>query len=278
MALIRNRVDLVLAAAMRDNPQLPLALSYDNCYVHNFGSYSTKKGFCQLKGRFGTGVRGKLMVKYQKLDVAVMLQNVRPWVYKTGATATLDLLSEINATFGFDLSANDIVDQPLIQGGSKAILEISNQSTLYCGKVTLYVGTGHLSLDSSVSLRNLAPELAYWPLQSRLDGCFLSLGHDYTAIAGLLLNVPVGTLSDADAAALAVNLASVDGVPWVATSQANYSLRQAKVRYNGLRTGVPTLYGPLVKELFNHILVFEVSSENTNLASSPIAIHYNVFM
>lgn len=278
MALIRNRVDLVLAAAMRDNPQLPQTLSYENCYVYHFGSFSSKKGFCQIKGRFGTGVRGKLMVKYNKLDVSVLLRNTRAWVYKTGATATLDLLSEINAMFGFDLTPADIVDQPLIQGGSKAVLEISTQSTLYCGKVTLYVGTGKLGLDETIQARDLSPSFVYWPLQERLNGCFISLGHDYTAVGLALSGLPQGTLSDDAAQLLAQLLSAVDGVPWNNQSATNYSLKAAKVTYNGPATGVPVLYGPLLKGLFSHLLVFEVSSENTNLSTTPIAIHYNVFM
>lgn len=279
MALIRNRVDLVLAAAMHDNPSLPQELNYGNCYVHDFGSFSSKKGFCQIKGRFGTGVRGKLHVKYNKLDVGVLLANVRTWVYKTGAVSTLDLVPEINAMFGFDLTAADIVDHPLTNGGSTGLLEIATTSTLYRGSVTLRVGTGPTSLDPVLSVRDLTPALTVWPLQEYLNGCFVSLGHDYTAVSNALLSFTQGQLTNTQAADLATFLSSVDGVPWTALSQSNYSLRGATVLYNGPNSGVPELYAPLLKSLFSHLLVFKVDrSENQNLATTPIAIHYNVFM
>jgi len=279
MALIRNRVDLVLAAAMRDNPTLPMELNYGNCYVHDFGSFSSKKGYCQIKGRFNTGVRGKLRVKYHKLDLAVLLENVRPWVYKTGALSTLDLLNEINSTFGFDLTAADIVDHPLIDGGSKAVLEIATSSTLYQGQVTLRVAPGLVSLDGAVLLRDLAPSMTLWPLQPYLNGCFISLGHDYTAISSALLGFQSGLLTDSQAADLAVYLSSVDGNPWTSVSQSQYSLRGATISYNGPASAVPALYAPLLKSLFSHLLVFTVDrSQNTNLATTPVAIHYNVFM
>lgn len=279
MALIRNRADLILSAAMRDNPTISQTLQYGNCYVYGYGSFSSQKGFCDIKGRYGTGVRGKVRCKYRKLDVSVLLKEIDPWVYFTGALSTVDLIPAINARFGLDLTAPDIVDHPLQEAGKKAIIEMAASSTLYRGTVTVNVGKSLPVLDVLVAERSLDPQLSYWPLQEQVRGAFLSIGHDYTQVGLQLLGAGTGILSDERSTQVASLLGSVDGTPWVAVSDASYSLKNAQVHYNGIATNAPVEFAPLLKGLFSHVLILSVDRDhNTNMDSTPLAFHYNIFM
>lgn len=279
MALIRNRADLILSAAMRDNPTITQTLQYGNCYVYGYGSFSSQKGFCDIKGRYGAGVRGKVRCKYRKLDVSVLLKEIDPWVYFTGALSTVDLIPAINARFGLDLTASDIVDHPLQDAGKTAIIEMAASSTLYRGTVTINVGNSLPILDTLVAERSLDPQLSYWPIQEQVRGAFLSVGHDYTQVGLQLLGAPTGALSDEKAIQIASLLGSVDGTPWVAVSGASYSLKNALVHHNGVAANAPAEFAPLLKGLFSHVLILSVDRDhNTNMDSTPLAFHYNIFM
>ena len=279
MALIRNRADLILSAAMRDNPTISLTLQYGNCYVFGYGSFSSQKGFCDIKGRYGTGVRGKVRCKYRKLDVEVLLKEIDPWVYFTGALSTVDLIPAINARFGLDLTPSDIVDHPLQDVGKKAIIEMAASSSLYRGTVTINVGKSLPILDQIVTERTLDPQLSYWPLQDQVRGAYLSIGHDYTQVGLQLLGAGVGALTDEKASQVASLLGSVDGTPWIVAESASYSLKNAQVHYNGVASNAPAEFAPVLKGLFSHVLILSVDrNHNTNMDSTPLAFHYNIFM
>ena len=279
MALIRNRADLILSAAMRDNPTIQQTLQYGNCYVYGYGSFSSQKGFCTIKGRYGMGARGKVRCKYRKLDIAVLLQGIDAWVYFTGAVSTAQLLPAINARFGLDLVVGDIVNHILTDAGKKAILEIASASTLYRGTVTINVGNSLPILDAIVTDRSLDPQLSYWPLQEQITGAYLSIGHDYTQVGLQLLATESGPMSDEVSVRNASLLSSVDGTPWVSVSGASYSLKNADVRYNGPASGAPAEFAPLLKGLFSHVLILVVDrNHNTNMNTTPLAFHYNIFM
>lgn len=278
MALIRNRADLILAAVRLDNPQLSQQLSLGNCSVYRYGNFSKSKGFCTVKGRYGTGVRDKVIVKYNKLDVAVLLAGIDAMVNFTGATTTKDLLPAFNTRYGFDLTVADIVDKPLESGGTVARLELANSSTLYRGTTTFKVFPALPTLSAVVGQRQLDPVLQYWPVQSGFNGSMVSIGHDYTILGQQLVGLQAGVLSDTQAVTLASWLSAVDANPWVGHGPANYSLKEATVVYNGPVEALPANYSPLLRALFNHILVVTPSPiQNTNMGSAPIAFHYNVF-
>lgn len=276
MALIRNRADLILAAAMHDNPSLPVTLQYANCYVYKYGSYSSKKGFCFIKGRYGEGVRGKLRVRYAKLDIAVLLQGIAPRVYFSGATTIVDLLPSINARYGFDLTAGDVVDHPIAANGSSVVLEMAVGSTLYKGSVTVALNAALPTLELMVVERQLDPALSYWPIADRMDGSFLSIGHDYTEVGDQISGIAAGVLESPSGLSTLLN--RVDGVPWTGVSNAAYSLAEATVLYNGPSASAPEELSPLLRALFTNALVLQVDqTANTNISASPIVFHYNVF-
>lgn len=278
MALIRNRADLILAAVRADNPTLPQQLSLGNCAVYRYGSFSKSKGFCTVKGRYGSGVRTKVIVKYNKLDVALLLKNVDAGVNFTGALTTKDLLPAFNTRYGFDLTADEIVDKPLENGGKLARLELNSKSTLYRGITTFKVDPALPTLGSVVGVRQLDPVLQYWPVQSGFNGSMVSIGHDYTAVGLQLSSIVVGALSAANATQLAGWLTSVDSNPWVGHGPAQYSLNSAEVIYNGPVEGVDAEYAPLLRAFYNRILIIKPNPvQNTNMGSAPVAFHYNVF-
>lgn len=276
MALIRNRADLILAAAMRDNPTIPIALSYANCYVYKYGSYSSKKGFCYVKGRYGEGVRGKLRVKYAKLDIAVLLQEITPRVFFSGAKTVIDLLPAINARYGFDLAPTDVVDHPLSEDGKSVTLEMASAGTLYRGTVQLSVESALPNLEVLVGERQLDPPLSYWPIGDRLTGSFLSIGHDYTEVGDRLSSYAPGAYETPTELVSLLN--RVDGVPWTVVAPAAYSLDGLEVLYNGSTTAAPGGLSPLLRALFSNALIVRVNQvANTNLSATPIVFHYNVF-
>lgn len=278
MALFRNRADLILATVRNENPQLPVQLSVGNCFVYRYGSFSKSKGFCTVKGRYGSGVREKAVFRYNKLDVATLLKNVTAKVNFSGASTTKDILPALNSRYGFDLTEAEIVDHPLELNGTQARLELANVSPLYKGLVLVLVEPALPVLSALVGVRELVPELQYWPVQSGFNGSFVSIGHDYTAIMGPLSGIAEGTLSESTAASLAFSLSSVDQNPWVGHGPAEYSLKEAEVIYNGPSSYLPAEYAPLLRAVFNRTLIIEPNAtQNTNMGSAPIAFHYNVF-
>lgn len=277
MPIIRNRADLILAAAMKDNPDLGVSLSYLNCWVYKIGSFSNSKGFCTIKGKWGTGARNKRVVQYHKLDLGTLLTGVTLAVRAEGYSQVSELLPAINNTFGFDLTLTDIVDQTLTDGGRKALLQTSPESNFYKGSVELLVSAGPLILSSIVAERNLAPALEYWPIQGGLNGSYLSIGHDYTLVGPQLSSITGTALTPEQTSLLVGVLASVDGVPWTGL-EGSYSLKDAEIVFNGKSADTPAEYQPLLKGLFNSVLVLKPNQAYaSNLAPAPIAFHYNYF-
>ena len=277
MPIIRNRADLVLAAVMKDNPDLGISLSYTNCWVYKIGSFSNSKGFCTVKGKWGEGARAKRVVQYHKLDLGVLLQRVLLAVRADGKTQVSELLPAINNTFGFDLTVDDIVDQTLTEGGKKALLQASPQSNFYKGSVELRVHPSIQTLPALITERNLAPALEYWPVQGALNGSYLSIGHDYTLVAPQLSSIQGTALTEVQTSLLVSTLASIDGVPWTGLA-GSYSLKEAQIVYNGSSANTAAEYQPLLKGLFNSVLVLKPNTDYaTNLAAAPIAFHYNYF-
>lgn len=276
MALIRNRADLILAAAMHDNPAIPVTLRYANCYVYKYGSFSSKKGFCFIKGRYGEGVRGKLRVKYAKLDIAILLKEITPLVYFSGATSVVDLLPAINARYGFDLTVDDVVDHPVSSDGKSVKLEMAVAGTLYKGTVQLAIENALPHLEDMVVERQLDPVLSDWPIVERMNGSFLSIGHDYTEVGDRLSGYTQGVL--ATPTELVSLLNRVDGVPWTTIQGAAYSLADCEVLFNGSVSTAPEELSPLLRALFSNALILRVNQDaNTNMSATPIVIHYNVF-
>lgn len=279
MAIVRNRAELVLAAAMRENPELAGQLTISNCFVYKYGAFSPTKGSCTIKGRYGLGIRSKVSVKYTKLDLVTMLIGLVPTVNVSGAASTVALLPAINARYGFDLKPEEIVDRPLEEDGTKAVIEVLPTCSLYKGTVTFAVGPQPVSLDTLVVERSVDIKIDVWPSGDRINGSTLSLGHDYTAVAMQLGSISGDVLADADATALAGWLKSIDNVPWTATANSAYSLMGAKVVYNGRSAAVPVELSPAAKVLFSDVLIIEPSKDlNTNMAATPVAFHYNVFI
>lgn len=279
MAIVRNRAELVLAAAMRENPKLAGMLSYSNCYVYKYGAASPTKGSCVIKGRYNLGIRSKVSVKYTKLDLPTMLKGIAPVVNVSGANTTVEVLPAINARYGFDLKPEEIVDRPLDSEGTVALIEVLPTCSLYKGVVSFTVNPAPVSLESLVVERSVDIQIDVWPSDTRMNGSTLSLGHDYTAVAGQLGSIVAGVLADDTATTLAGWLKSIDSVPWTATANSAYSLMSAKVVFNGLSSEVPVELSPAAKVLFSNVLIVEPSKDlNTNMEATPVAFHYNVFI
>ncbi len=279
MAIVRNRAELVLAAAMRENPQLVGKLSYSNCYVYDYGTVSATRSNCVIKGRYNRGLRGKVKVMFTKLDIVKMLLGLQPEVRVNGATTTKDLLPAINARYGFDLREEEIVDLPLENEGTTATLQVAATCSLYRGTVVFQVNPAPVALDGLVVTRDLTLALDVWPSGTLVNGAVLSLGHDYTSIRGQLSSVVSGAILDAaQAAALAGLFNPIDRVPWTATTGSTYSLLGAEVLFNGPTKDVGVELSPIAKGLFSDVLIIKPSKQhNTNMEATPVAFHYNVF-
>lgn len=279
MAIVRNRAELVLAAAMRENPNLAGMLSYSNCYVYKYGAASASKGSCVIKGRYNLGVRSKVTARYIKLDLPTMLKGIPAVVNVSGAETTVALLPALNARYGFDLKPNEIVDRPLDSNGTVAVIEVLPTCSLYKGTVSFTVNPAPVSLESLVIERSVDVQLDIWPSGTKMNGSTLSLGHDYTATARQLGSIPPGPITDEMATALAGWLKPIDNIPWTATANSAYSLMGAKVVFNGLSSEVPVELSPAAKVLFSNVLIVEPSKDlNTNMEATPVAFHYNVFI
>lgn len=279
MALIRSRDALVHEAIRVDNPNLTIVPDFTNCWVYDYQNEDDGRVSCYVHGKHGTGLRGRLRVKYNKYDVDVMTINVNKVVPKSAAMTTTGALHAINLLYGFALRFDEVIDHPIVN--DVIILEPTEKSLLWRGRTEFYQKEPPPTLASMITARDLdISGVDEFGMSIALVGSVMSMRHDYTAVKESLKPLAAGTVLDtAAASALVTALRSVDGVSWGFVADSLWTLCGATVAYNG---DVADVNMPEIADIFrpdfDRVLVLTpVANEHTRFAPTPITFHYNEY-
>lgn len=278
MPLIRSKSRLIIEAVATDNPDLPFVPTLDNCYVYGLQTNKAKKSTVTIQGRFGTGYRGKHVVQFNKLDVAILTLNCDRDVINNGGHSTLAYLEEINRRYGFDLKPTEVQDIPVMNSGTICRLTVQPEALMFTGTVDFLIKQALPELPQLITNRDIDPVFNPNGIGLSISGSMLTRGHDYSEVEPVLTPI-TGVLDAATATTLSTALKSVDTVPWGIVAGTLYSLVDATVQYNGPVVGVPTelQLGKLVIPGYDNVLVLTPSAVDTGLTATPIVIHYNIY-
>jgi hypothetical protein len=276
MALIRSISALVLDAIAKDNPDLPIKPTLDNCTPYAFATNEARRSQCLVKGRFGSGLRGKTRVWFHKLDVDVLTKLIDRSVPKVAGTTTLAYLPAINRMYGFDLKPSEIVDYPVINNGKTVRLTVQPENIVFCGTVDLTIRESYPTLVDLITVKDIEPAFNPLGFGETIPAVVLTYAHDYSAVGGLLAPLTVGVLDTATSTALATGLKTVDTVPWGLVPDTLYSLADAEVLYNGPSANVPEAWRPYTSTRYDYVLLIQPVN-SVGLSDFPLIINYNVY-
>ena len=277
MSLIARKAGLIIDSVARENPTLPIVPTIHNCWVWHYRYEDDENGWCYIRGRAGSGLTGKRLVKYRKLDLAVLLQGCTLQVPRTG-TATTSYVGQINTMFGLDLTVNDIVNKPVADTDTHFTLEMLSTHTLYRGKVEFSIGIRADKISTVITARDLEVDIDVYRSVLQMPGSMLSAGHDYSEIGGDLTAYNVNYLfTDTRVVPFVQLLQSVDNVPWGVVAATKYSLFGATVLYNGSTKDCDT--EPfMVNTAYDRVLIINpISDDKTTFGPYPIVFHYNLY-
>ena len=279
MALIRSRDALVHEAIRVDNPNLTIVPDFTNCWVYDYQNEDDGRVSCYVHGKHGTGLRGRMRVKYNKYDVDVMTINVNKVIPKSAAMTTTGALHAINLLYGFALRFDEVIDHPIVN--DVIILEPTERSLLWRGRTEFYQKEPPPTLASMITARDLdISGVDEFGMSIALVGSVLSMRHDYTAVKESLKPLAANVVLDtAAASALVTALRSVDGVSWGFVADSLWTLCGATVAYNGAAADVnmPEI-ADIFRPDFDRVLVLTpVANEQTRFAPTPIVFHYNEY-
>lgn len=241
------------------------------------------------------GWRGKINVKYNRIDLATLTKNFVPEVtVPASAEKTLyAALPYLNATLGIYLEETDFADGPLVLDPEtflfKGTITLSAACPVYKGKVDFVVSGFGVSLETLLTVRDLdclKDNSVHVP--GRICQTMLQYGVDYSALSPYLKTFlspgSALTLSDNGAKELAKELTKVDGLPWVwATAAREFNLRGAQFYYNGPPKAeyAGSKLNPTPDFAYERVLIFQANATYcTNLATGAngwwMFVHYDL--
>lgn len=255
-------------------------------------------------------------VGYDRVPVADHLtvpEGIEFALPKTANGKVRQLAPYLGRTLGLDFDASDFLDDSYVLNSTLANINLVIAPT---SLRWLPGGTIPLTLAQRFRLRNGVCEMmpiqfnhtpdqwytdhqAYSHIGTRASPLLLTADNDYTPIRNILRNVAVydtyatnrlGSLTGFDQQ-LAAAMASVDGLPWVITSDnRNFNMNQTWAVYNGHTAGARgwairsfQLEGTdlraimsLVNPNYDRVLILRLHERAcTNLQSNMVVLHYN---
>ncbi len=276
MSLIARRSSLILDSVARENPALPLIPTISNCWVYHYRHEDDLNGWCYIRGRAGSGLSGKKLVRYQKLDLETLFIGCTLSVSRIDSTTVAGYLGQINTQFGLDLEPGDIINHSVGSTATTLDLEMLINHPLYRGKVTFSIGTHAERLGTVVTARELEVIVDINDAWYAMPSAILTYGHDYSEIASYLSTLYSDYLvTDTRVIPLVNALRSVDRIPWGIVENTLLSLVGAKVVYSG-KTSDTNL--DIVRSDYSHVVAIQpVSNELTTFGKTLLLFHYNTY-
>ena len=238
-----NAINKLLAMVNRDNAAyLPSTLTESQVAVSvaaaNANGQVSRDTQVTLTAKPGAPYRNKVTVSYNRIDLAVLFKSFDVNVgidVKEGMT-TDDLLPLINAKYGTDFEAADIVQAPLTVGEGKriAVLKAAEGNLVFKGEVNVAYDLEALDLDSVVLTTTLTGFNYPNSDLTKGQGAVYSFNLDGSAIPGDFWSTAVKGAVTADFVDPFNRSFRVDE-DWVfSDAAAEFNLGGATVVYNGV--------------------------------------------
>lgn len=274
MAAVQKRELLVLEAIKADNPGIE-GLNISNTWVYDYQQEGNGKVSCFIHGRYGTGMRDRLRVTYNKLDVEVMTRECSKTIPRSAAMSTAGVLAVINDRYGFAMRFDEIEDLPIVNGVIR--LEPKPESKLWQGSTAFSFYDPPPKLSDAIIEREYELEVDKFGISIQTYGGLLSYGHDYTKVGGVLDALTQDqVISQATATSLSAALKSVDGVSWGFIPQTKWSLADATVAYVGPTANAPVESHDVVNTGYTDVVIL-LPADGVELSVQPIPFHYNTY-
>lgn len=241
MAILKTSKSLVFDLINRDNPNLPIPLSADNCRLEKIKAVtpSIATGFrntsVRVRGAQGEGYEDQFTLFYDRMKISSVIQPVsgslRPASKFTTFTARTfhQALPIISNTYGVELGTWDVADASLPnvevpKAISLVTLTMLPTSPAYTGTVTLRLARGKPLLQEGVTQPVLAPCVhPVDPAENKLSIDMITFGLDFTAYRSALTVTAGGMPNWIELRAVLDML----GVPFYGAPQSNTVVDQA---------------------------------------------------
>lgn len=205
MAILKTSKSLVFDLINRDNPNLPIPLSADNCRLEKIKAVtpSIATGFrntsVRIRGAQGEGYEDQFTLFYDRMKISSVIQPVsgslRPASKFTTFTARTfhQALPIISNTYGVELGTWDVADAslPNVEVPNAVALVTMNMlptSPAYVGSVQLRLARGKPLLEEGVTQPILAPcKHPIDPAEEKVCIDMVTYGLDFTAYKSALV-------------------------------------------------------------------------------------------
>lgn len=220
------------------------------------------------------GREGTWELTHNRPDLGVIFADVEVWVAPNNQTLKSELLPDINARFGFQLTAADIYDgylnPQLVPYTVDLVVRENNPA--FTGTLTVHIGRRKLQLETVMTNHHLAG-INYPTMQSvKIQGPLYLYGFDFSyAYAELQALYPQGqeilgeTLDDFNR--------KVE-TPWVnAVTPQDWNMRGSLVSYNGPVAKAPV---PTNRAWYTHCVVITLDETMCDNVAGYLVLHYNL--
>lgn len=220
------------------------------------------------------GREGTWELTHNRPDIGVIFAEVEVWVEPKGQLMKSDLLPDINARFGFQLTAGDIYDGYLNPQLVPYSVDVTIRETnpAFTGKLTVNIGRRKLQLETVMTNHQLAG-INYPTMQTvKIQGPLFLYGYDFSyAHDELQALFPQGQ------EIIGETLDSFNRkveIPWVndVTPQ-DWNMRGSLVTYNGLISGAPV---PANGTWYTHCVVISLDDNMCDNVAGYLVLHYNL--
>lgn len=211
---------------------------------------------------------GEITVRYHRRDLAELEALIPLEVTAFNVQTHMDLARRLNAVFGLNFTADDIVDGPanLVDGVGEVTLVAKPLSRGWIGEVTFSVLFGERPLEQFLTVTRL-PGLSYpTPSTEKPYAAVYAYWRDFSGWMEDLESVIVGT---SDLGIILEVLRAATGDDWKSDEVSRYSLKGARVTYTG-----PTAGEPLSNPDYDKVIIVELEEANSTILSGSLIMHY----
>lgn len=232
------RVELIKAITKEN--VFPNPITVDQVKFSSF-VHSAQDSSVVVDGVRYSELKGFRSLKYRRINFATFFKNIDMRIRAPDIRTAHELIPFIKRNFGLDLKPEDIVNHKVSFNDPEddqiyeCRLEAVANHPIYTGSVLISVVGLTLDLSELVTKFEISGVVDYGTHDgTKHTPTYITYGMDYSAEYESLKDYTKKELSEGEAKALALQLASVDGNPWT-YSNANipWNLKGATVWYNG---------------------------------------------
>lgn len=213
---------------------------------------------------------GSVTVRYHRTDLSDLVTLVPVSIRGYNITTLLGVAQRLNALYGLNFTADDIVDGPanLVDGAGTVTLVAKETSIRWVGQVDITLTLGDRPIGDFLTVTRL-PGLNYpAPTTEKPYAAVYAYWRDFSTEQAGLSTVQVGS---AQIAAVLAALINVTGDAWSSSEAQRFSLMGASVTYAGDTSG-----SELSNTDYDKVIIVQLNETNSVGLSGSLIIHYNL--